>query len=238
MADATTEPEHNARTFDAQPPEPPPDGRADRLTAEVIAGGAGAEALAGVAAIALGIIGLAAVWPAAMTAVALVVLGAGLVAHGAAIAARWRPAQRGLDPLHSDRNGVWIGLGAEVLGGVIAVVLAALVLGGRPPDVLLPAATIVLGCALLLAGMAVPEVGDLAPAPGRSFRHEAALQRLVEGSGGAMVLAGIAAASLGILALLVVGPVIVLELVAVVVIGVVVVLSGGALTTRFARRAV
>jgi hypothetical protein len=234
---ARTDPDHerDARgevLYNVMPEQP----SAAKRTAEVIAGGSGLEALAGAAAVTLAIIGLAGVWPVAMAATGLVVVGGGLMAHGAAVAARWKDAVRGVDPLHFDRNGVWTGMGSESLGGLISVVLGALVLAGKPPTVLVPSAAVVLGCALLLGGMAVPEVGDLAPGPARTFRYEALVQRLVEGSGGAMVVAGIAAATLGILALLGIEPVLVIELVALLVIGIVLALAGGALTTRFAQR--
>lgn len=237
MGTARTQPDHERDgrgevVYNVMPDE----SRAAKRTAEVIAGGSGLEALAGAAAVALAIIGLADVWPVAMAAVALIVVGGGLIAHGVAVAARWKDAVRGVDPLHFDRNGVWTGMGSESLGGLIAVVLGALVLAGKPPTVLVPAAVVVLGCALLLGGMAVPEVGDLAPSPARTFRYEALVQRLVEGAGGAMVIAGIAAATLGILALLGIEPVLVIELVALLVIGIVLVLAGGALTSRFAPR--
>ena len=224
---------HGVVLYDAMPEELR---RESKRTAEVIAGGSGLEALAGAAAVVLAIVGLAAVWPNLMAAVATIVLGAGLVAHGGSVATRWRAVARGVDPLHFDRNGVWTGLGSESLGGLIAIVLAVLVLLGNSPVVLVPSAIIVLGVALLLGGMAVPEVGDLAPARARTFRYEAALQRLVEGSGGAMVLAGIIVATLGILALLGIQPIVVLEEVAILVIGAVLVVSGGALTTRFVGR--
>jgi hypothetical protein len=58
----------------------------------------------------------------------------------------------------------------------------------------------------------------------------------VEGASGGMVLAGLGAIVLGILALVGVGPVYTLVQVALLAVGIALLISGGALTARFARR--
>jgi hypothetical protein len=89
----------------------------------------------------------------------------------------------------------------------------------------------VFGGALLLGGAAQPELGNLAAPPRRRTVQDA-----VEASGGIMVLVGVAAAVLGILSLLGVGPVLTLALVAMLCIGASLLFAGGALATRFMRR--
>jgi hypothetical protein len=99
------------------------------------------------------------------------------------------------------------------------------------PTILLPVSAIVFGGSLLLGGAAQPELSAIAGPANRT-----SIQGAVEASGGIMVLVGIASAVLGILALLDVGPVITLALVALLCVGGALFFAGGALAARFMRR--
>lgn len=212
-----------------------PDARAllsaDKKTIAVIEGGSSVEALGGLVAVVLAILGLSRYDPLRMGGVAAIVIGASLFVQGGAIASRWRSELRRLDGVRYDRNELIGGVSTEVFGGVVGIVLGILVLADVIPAVLLAVAAIVFGGALLLGGAAQPELANLAAPPRRPTVQEA-----VEASGGVMVLVGVAAAVLGILSLLGVGPALTLALIAMLCIGGALLFAGGALTTRFMRR--
>jgi hypothetical protein len=204
---------------------------AGRKTIAVIEGGSSFEALGGLVTVILAIVGIARYAPFTMGGVCAIVIGASLFVQGGAIASRWRADLRRLDGVRYDRSELLGGVSTEVFGGVVGIVLGVLVLAGVLPAVLLPVAAIVFGGALLLGGAAQPELSNLAAPP----RH-ATVQDAVEASGGIMVLVGVAAAVLGILSLLGVGPAITLALIAMLCIGGALLFAGGALATRFMRR--
>ena len=207
-----------------------PDRHEQKVTSEVVAGGSSLEAIGGAGAIVLAIIGLAAYMPLTLCAIAVIAAGGGLLIHGAAMAARWHRALQGLDEDRYAKFGFEGGLGTEVLGGAAGVALGIIALAGVAPHVLLPIAAIVFGGSLLLGGAAAPEVDKIAPSRGR-FGHEA-----VQASGGLMVLAGLAAATLGIIGLIIANTFVTLTLIAMLCVGGALLLAGGALTARFARR--
>lgn len=205
--------------------------RADRTTVVALESGSSLEALGGLAAIVVAVIGIAGYDPFTMGGVAAIAIGLALVAQGGAIAARWRHALRSLDGTRYDRTELIGGVSTEVFGGIVGIVLGVLVLARVMPQVLLPVAAIVFGGALLLGGAAQPELAAIAGPARRTSVQEA-----VEASGGIMVLVGIASAVLGILALLGVGPVMTLALVALLCVGGAILFAGGALAARFMRR--
>ena len=216
-------------------PAPQPEPHEDKINAGVFAGGASLEAIGGAGAVVLAIIGLSASWPMLMAGVATLAIGGALIFHGGAIAARWNQALQRLDRDRYDRTQFFGGIGAEVIGGAAGVVLGILVLAGVIPAILLPIAAIVFGGALLLGGAATPELESLAE-PVRDRRFGEVTHEAIQASGGVMALAGIAAAVLGILGLIKVGPFVTMSLVAMLCVGGALLLAGGALTARFARR--
>ena len=200
----------------------------DRRTVVVVESGASLEVVAGLGAVAVTVIGIDGYRPLTMAAVATLLLGIALVTQGGAIASRWRAMLRRLDGTRYDRTELLGGIGTEVFGGLVGIVIAILALAGVVPRVMVPVATIVFGAALLLGGAAQPELANLGV---RDSRAQA-----VEASGGVMVIVGIAAAVLGILALLEVGPAIVLALIALLCVGGALTFAGGALAARLMGR--
>lgn len=209
------------------------------------------EAIAGVGAIILAILGLTQILPRYMAAIGTVVVGAALV-EGSALGVRSRRVSSALQGQPS----------AEVLAGAAGVVLGVLALLGMSELVLLPVAVIVFGASLLIAGFSAPLAASIAvqrhaasaseaelELPGmrpddsiaraldparpysQSERTEApirptALDQLIESPPtGAQLLVGLAAVVLGILALLGHSP-LVLTLVALLCVGCVELLSG------------
>jgi hypothetical protein len=108
------------------------------------------------------------------------------------------------------------GVGVEGLGGAGGIVLGILSLIGIVPMVLLPVAAIVLGAAVLLSGPVEPV--------------------LDRSAAGIDVLCGAGAAVLGILALLHIGSVLTMTMIAMLAVGAGLLLSGGVLAARFGRR--
>lgn len=200
----------------------------DRRTVVVVESGATLEVLTGLGAVTLTVIGIDGYRSLMMAAVATLLLGIALVMQGGAIASRWRAMLRRLDGIRYDRAELIGGIGTEVFGGVVGVVVAIVALAGVVPRVMIPVAVIVYGAALLLGGAVQPELANLG---GRDDRAQA-----VEASGGIMVIVGIAAAVLGILALLEVGPAIVLALIALLCVGGALTFAGGALAARLMGR--
>jgi hypothetical protein len=192
------------------------------------------ETLGGLATIVLALIGITGRSQIYMASAACIAAGIALVAQGGSIAARWSDVLRRLDGEHYDRSELIGGVGTEMFGGLVGIVLGVLSFANVMPFVLLPVAAIVFGGSLLLGGAAQPGLEELVPARDPHYRrltHDA-----IQASGGVMVMVGVAAAVLGILSLLKVGPMLTLSLVAMLCIGAALTVAGGALTARFARR--
>ena len=207
----------------------------EKVTEQVLTGGTTAEAVAGIAGVVLAVIGLATFWSYTMCGIAAIAIGVGLLLHGGAIAARWNQAMHRLDVNgRYDRTELAGGVGTEVIGGAAGIVLGVLAVAGIHGPTLLPVAAIVFGAALLLGGAAQPELENLAPEYEPRFRRMT--HQAIEASSGVMVMVGIAAAVLGILALLKVSSVITLSLVAMLCVGGALLLAGGTLAARFVRR--
>ena len=206
----------------------------EKISAATLAGGASLELIGGGGAAVLAIIGLAGYLPLFMTSIAAIAIGGALLAHGAAVTARWADTMRRVSGDRSEQIEVGGGAGSEFFGGAAAIVLGILALAGTIPLVLLPVAAIIVGGTILLGAPAQPEIARLAP--DRDRRMSRITRDAVEGASGGMVLAGLGAIVLGILALVGVGPVYTLVQVALLAVGIALLIGGGALTARFARR--
>lgn len=203
----------------------------DRATQMAIASGSSFELFAGLIAVAVGIAGIAGYAPIYLAATATIAVGFALLAQGGTMAARW---QNAVHIAGSERTEA-VGIGTEVFGGLAGIALGVLALFGVSPLTLLPAAGLVLGVALLLGGPAQPQIAEVAPAS-RMTRRWHVTRDAVRTSSGVMVMAGVAAIVLGILALATDGPTLLLSLIAMVCIAAALVLAGGTLAARFARR--
>lgn len=204
--------------------------RNDRATQVAIASGSSFELLTGLIAAVVTIIGLVGYYPLYMAAIATIAVGFALLAQGGTMAARWQHAVH----IAGTERAEAVGIGTEVLGGLAGIVLGVLALFGVEPLTLLPIAALVLGGSLLLGGPAQPHIAEAAPAS--SPRRWHVTRDAVRTSSGVMVMAGIAAIVLGVLALTESAPILTLSLVAFLCVAGALVLAGGALTARFARR--
>src|SRR5689334_19940346 len=129
----------------AQPPEP--------RAAEMEAGSIG-EAVGGAAALVLAILGLLGLLPVTLAAIAMIALGAGLLAGGAALSRRYSSGVPSAAASRA-RQEIVGALGMQAMAGVAAIVLGVLALLRVDPVVLLGIGVLVLGGALLAAGGAM-----------------------------------------------------------------------------------
>ena len=100
--------------------------------------------------------------------------------------------------------------------------------------VLMTAGAIVIGTALLLGGPAQPDLAEAAPATTPRRWH--VTRNAVRTSSGVMVMAGLAAIVLAVIALAGPGPTVALTAVALVCTAAALVLAGGSIAARFTRR--
>jgi hypothetical protein len=197
-------------------------------------GGSIVEAAGGIAVIVLSIIGLARGGE-FMTAIATIVLGVALLAEGGAIAAQFSKLLSAVTGGALGAMELGGGMTAEILAGGGAIVLGILALVGLKPMILLPAAVIAVGVALMLTAGAIERLNEIrVQAAGLSETAEKVAQAAVSGAVGTQVLAGIAAVVLGILAL-VTSYSASLTLVGLIVLGASVTLTGTALAGRMLR---
>jgi hypothetical protein len=186
----------------------------------VAAGGSAGEAVAGIAAIVLAIIGLAGLAPSYMVAIATIVAGAALFIAGGAIASQVTSLVR----QRAAALGIGNAAASEIVGGLAAIVLGILGLIGIAPAVLLPVAAIVLGASLLLSAGAADQLMSLASGgPERPTGESVPIM-----AGSAKVMIGLASIVLGIVAVVGVAP-LTLTLVAMLVIGCGAMMSAAAL---------
>lgn len=199
-----------------------------RASAAEMTSGSGFELFAATLALVLAVLGLAGLAPVQMAAMGLIGVGFALLAQGGTLATRWRTATHIPATERTER----VGIGTEMVGGFAGIVIGVLAVIGVSPLVLLPAGALVLGASLLLGGPAQPA---LAEDDARSDRRWHVTRDAVRASGGVMVMAGVAALVLGILAFAG-GPVVTLSLVAVLCVAAGLITAGGALIARIARR--
>jgi hypothetical protein len=197
----------------------------DEATARTVATGAGAETIAGGAAVVLAILGLAGVLPMILASIGVIAAGAAFLFQGAAIAARHRYLAR---EAGGGEGEIETGMSAEIIGGLAGIALGILALVGVETVALIAVAAIVFGGTLLFGSPAVYRAGKAEPGP--TVANHVASQ-MTAGAAGAQALIGIGAITLGILAL--VGIMAhALILVSVLIVGAAGLLSGGALTTK------
>jgi hypothetical protein len=202
----------------------------DRVTAMVMASGSSFEMFTALIALVLTVLALVGYFPIYFAAVATVAIGFALLAQGGTVAARWRKAARVAGSEQSEAMSIT----TEMLGGLIAVILGLLALVDVSPMTLLPAAALVLGIAVLLGAPAQPDLVDAAPSvtPVYATRSRTA----VRSSGGVLVIGGLLAIVVGILAATGIAPALPLTLIALVCVAAALAVAGGSLFALFVRR--
>jgi hypothetical protein len=205
--------------------------REQETTMSVVAGGSIAEAIGGVGAVVLAILGLLDLLPHDMAAIATMAAGVALLLEGIAMATRFSDLVSESGSL-SDAAKLGGGMGAELLGGVAGGILGLLALLGVVPMTLMATAVIVFGASLLLSSGATYRLESLAGKLGQQTLTAAQTLAAITASG-VQVLAGLAGITLGIIALVGVSPMI-LTLVGLLSIGAAVLISGGTVSSTIA----
>jgi hypothetical protein len=201
-----------------------------------IVGSSLGEGIAGIAAVAVAVIGLVNVFPAVLVSVATISIGVALLFEGGTTAARFSELMPEVEG-RTDNFVRWGGMSAGFLAGAAGIALGILSLLGVAPLVLVPIAAIAFGSALVMdsgvnARLAALEIAK----SGAEKTTETMIRESATASMSIQVLVGLAAISLGILALVGLAPM-VLSLVAMLSIGfenlVTGTLVGGRLATIF-----
>ena len=180
------------------------------------------------AAVALAGIGLLGIGPLHAATFGAIAVGFALLAHGATLAQRWTRAKHMPEREKTEA----VGIGTEVVGGFAVIVLGVVAASDVAPMYVLPAASLVIGAALLLGGPTQPALAAGIETAGPRWR---VTRDAVRASGGVMAMAGVAAIVLGILSLTG-GPVLTLTLIAFLCVAVSLLVAGSALTARIAQR--
>lgn len=199
----------------------------ERRMARMVESGSTIEAVGGVAAVILAVVGLANIESSLMAAITAIVLGGALLLQGGLVAAEYTEIlSRFEGGTYAEFGG---GLGAETLAGVAAMVLGVLALFGLNAQNLVSVAAIVLGSGLVLSTGVVMRLNsvkiDIAEGSGAA---KAAANDAISAAGFTQVFVGLVAVVLGVLALIGLNPLI-LSLVAMLVVGASTMLSGGAM---------
>jgi hypothetical protein len=201
--------------------------REEQTAVEAAGGGSMLVGIAGLAAVVLTIIGLTNVYPLYLEAVAVIVLGVGLLAEAGSLVSRFSAAFSDMSANVSN------GASAQFMAGVAGIVLGILSLLQIAPAVLLPVAIIVFGAGILLTCATMARLNTLSLQ--RDFSGHDLSRRMtgdmVGAAGGAEVLVGVAAIVLGIVGLCGWNP-LVLSLVGGLCLGVAMLFSGAAVGSR------
>ncbi len=207
-------------------------GHRKETSLQFVAGRSLIEAVGGLGALVLGILGLAGVDAQLMAPIATLAIAAALLAEGGSLASRYSDLAPDFAGPHASLE-VGTGLTAELIGGIAGVALGILAILGVDPMTLLAAAAIVFGAALLVGSAATARVNDLrlSVTTGVSDKAREIAREAVSGATGAEVLVGLASVVLGILAI-VTGGSLRLVLVAMLAVGAAILLAGSAVGTR------
>lgn len=191
-----------------------------------------AEGIMGAAAVALSIVGLVNIAPNWMMPIATLALGSALLFEGGAVAARFNDLMMVTARRRYDVSALGTGMTAEVIGGLGGIILGILALLRIQPMILVPSAVILFGVTLLFSSTVSARLNaiEISKAPENETFREVA-REAVFASASVQMLFGIAAITLGILALVGINPT-ALSLVGLLGVGFSNMLSGTAISAR------
>jgi hypothetical protein len=204
----------------------------ERVSAEVILGGALAETITGAGVVVISIIGLAGFMPTTMMSLAAIGLGMSFLFEGGAVVTRLSNLLSEVTEGRFDIAELGGGLTVEFIAGFGGITLGILSLIGVAPTILIPIAAIAFGGALVIGSGVKARVNHLMitnhteDSLARKIAREAVLA-----VSGVEILIGMGAVALGILGIIGIFPM-VLSLVANLSVGSMVLLVGTALGGR------
>jgi hypothetical protein len=199
----------------------------------VEAGGAVVEGLVALAAVVLAILGIIGLMPLYMASIASILIGAALLAQGSAIASEYSKLLSRLSGGTFGTVELGTGTTAEFVIGGAAVTLGILALVNIHPQILLPAAVIAIGAALVLTSGATTRLNELKLEAAKAGEVAHTMARsAVSSAAGAQMLAGFATIVLGIIALVMATDVMTMTLVGLLVGSAALTLSASALSGK------
>ncbi|MBK9262620.1 MAG: hypothetical protein IPM54_22800 [Polyangiaceae bacterium] len=215
-------------TSASQPPQTSWHGQQRAM--RIVTAGSIVEALGGIGAVVLCVLGLAGIARETMIAISIIAIGAALLFAGGAMASRYNQLASRVSGGRADETEFGGSVGAEFLTGAAGVVLGVLILLNIYPLILGPIAVIAFGGGLLLSTGATAGINSLVEAYPFDRRVRIA-REAVQGAAAVQSLVGIGAAILGILALLGIEPY-TLMLVALLAVGGAILISASAVSSR------
>ncbi len=204
----------------------------ERRTIETLLGGTVGGGIIAVAGVVLAIIGLAGMYPQWLLGAATIAVGTSFLIEGAAIASRLAELVHESTSGRVEMTELGSGVTGETLAGIVGIVLGILGILTVYPTILLPIAAIVFGAGLILgagANVRINEAVVVHREEGTAARY--AIRQAVLATTGLQVFVGLAAITLGIIALASSYP-ITLSLVAMLAISGAFVLSNSAIAGR------
>jgi len=206
----------------------------EKKTAGVVAGGSIAEAIAGLGAVVLAILGLAGVLPVTFAAIATIAVGAALFLQGGSLMARYRNLMDRMGNRSLELAEIGGGTSVEFIGGLGGIALGILALLGVESSILLPVAVIMFGTVLLIGAGLVSGLSRARVATsGETATVQHTAEEAINAAAGMEVFIGVGAIVVGILALIGIAP-LTLTLVGLLASGAAVFFSGTSVGTHMA----
>ena len=204
----------------------------ERRTVETLLGGTVGGGIIAVAGVVLAIIGLSGTYPRWLLGAATIAVGISFLIEGAAIASRLSELVHESTKGRVEMSELGSGVTGETLAGIVGIVLGVLGSLNVYPEALLPVAAIVYGAGLILGAGANVRINELIVVH-REDEAAArfAIRQAVLATTGLQVFVGLAAVTLGIIALASAYP-ITLSLVAMLIVAGAFVLSNTAIAGR------
>ncbi len=209
---------------------PDPGWQGQQRAMRIVTAGSIVEALGGMGAVVLSILGLAGLARTTMIGSSIIAIGAALLFAGGAMAARYSQLVSHVSGGRVEETEFGGSVGAEFLTGAAGVVLGVLILLNISPTILAPISVIAFGGGLLLSTGATSGINSLVEAYPYD-RNVRLAREAVQGAAAVQALVGIGACILGILALLGVEPY-TLMLVALLAIGGAILISASAVSGK------
>jgi hypothetical protein len=172
------------------------------LAEEILMGGSLVETITGAGAIVLAILGLVGILPEALLAVSTIAIGSAFLMASGSITSRFNKLFTKTTRTMLEAREMAIGMTIEFISGVAGIALGVLSLVGLLPLILLPAAAMVYGFALLFGIGVQARLNDLEAqcnAANESVRR--VVRETVSAASGMQMLFGLGAVTLGIVAL-------------------------------------
>jgi len=208
------------------------DNTQDVKALEYTATGSSAEAIVGIGALVLAILGMARVWPMQLGSIAAIAIGTGFLFQGAGIAAKFSRILSKSVQNQTQAIEMKSGFTTEFLGGISGIALGILSLLNVAPVTLLSVSVIVFGATLLIGSGTTANLNRIERGNEEDNQMLKVTEEMVKGAACAQVLLGLGTITLGILALVGAGNTLMLSLVALLAIGASEFFTGTALSSR------